>query len=426
MISADCVVTGCRQVLTCRGPLPKRREAMKDLGIVENGTVASHEGKIVFVGTDEEFQSGVRVEENAEWIDGRGMVALPGFVDSHTHLPFAGNRESEFRERLQGVTYAELAAGGKGIQTTVKATRAATAEELTALGLRRLDQMLLAGTTTVEAKSGYGLNQDDEIKQLEVLRDLQAAHPVDIVPTFMGAHEVPVEFKERREEYIELLTKRLIPEVRRRKLAEFFDVFCEEGVFSAAETRRLVDAAKAAGFRIKIHADEFVSLGGAELAAEVGAVSAEHLINISDRGIDALAQTETAAVLLPGVSFFLMMDKKAPARRLLDAGAVVALATDFNPGSSMVSSVLFVLRLGVYTLRMGIEEALNASTANGAYAVGRHDRIGSLEPGKRMDILLCDVENYVSLVYRMGENPVRLVLKDGKIVVKDGRRIVRA
>jgi imidazolonepropionase len=396
---------------------------MRDLGIVENGFVASREGTIVFVGTEGEFESGVRVMENAEWIDGRGMVALPGFVDAHTHLPFAGNREHEFRLRLEGATYAELAARGMGIQTTVLATRAAGKDELTALCLRRLDQMLLAGTTTVEAKSGYGLNHDDEIKQLEVLREIQSIHPVDIVPTFMGAHEIPPEFKSRRDDYLDFLTKTLIPEVRRRDLAEFFDVFCEEGVFSAAETRRLVEAAKASGFRIKIHADEFTTQGGAELAAETGASSAEHLISVSDRGIEDLARSGTAAILLPGVSFFLMMDKKAPARHLLDAGAVVALATDFNPGSSMVSSMLFVLRLGVYTLRMGIEEAINASTANGAYAVDRHALVGSLEPGKKMDLLLCDVEDYVSLVYRIGENPVRLVLKDGKTVVKDGRRV---
>ncbi len=398
---------------------------MRDLGIVGGGYVASHRGTIVFVGTEEEFRSEVHVEDDAEWIDGRGMIACPGFVDAHTHLPFAGNREQEFRLRLEGATYAELAASGKGIQTTVGATRAATKADLTALCLRRLDRMLLSGTTTLEAKSGYGLNKDDEIKQLEVLLELQSVHPVDIVPTFMGAHEVPPEFKSRRDDYIDLLTKTLIPEVRRRDLAEFFDVFCEEGVFSVSETRRLVEAAKAAGFKIKIHAEEFASLGGAELAAETGAASAEHLINVSERGIEELAKSGTAAVLLPGVSFFLMMGKRAPARRLLDAGAIVALATDFNPGSSMVSSMLFVLRLGVYTLRMGIEEAINAATANGAYAVDRHASAGSLEPGKKMDLLLWDVGDYVSLVYRLGENPLRSVLKDGKLVVKDGRRVAR-
>jgi imidazolonepropionase len=282
--------------------------------------------------------------------------------------------------------------------------------------------MLLTGTTTVEAKSGYGLNVDDELKQLEVLRDLGPLHPMDIVPTFMGAHEIPPEFSFRRDEYINLLIQTLIPEVRRRGLAEFFDVFCEPGVFSLDESAALIRAARDAGFKVKVHADEFVTLGGAELAAGLGAVSAEHLIAISDEGIRKLAAAGTAAILLPGVSFFLMMDRRAPARRLIDAGAAVALATDFNPGSSHLSSMLFVLQLGVFTLGMGVEEAVNACTANAAYAVDRHREVGTLEPGKRMDLLLLDVSDYLSLVYRLGPNPVRHVLKNGKVVVKDGRK----
>jgi imidazolonepropionase len=423
MTSADCVVAGCRQLLTCRGPAPKRKEALRELGVVENGWIASERGTIVFVGTEGEFRSNVRPDEGAEWFDARGMVACPGFIDAHTHLPFAGNREEEFHLRLQGWTYQQLAARGMGILTTVKATRAASREELRDLCLRRLDEMLLTGTTTVEAKSGYGLNAADEIKQLEVLGDLASLHPVEVVPTFMGAHEIPPEYRTRRDDYIRLLVRDLIPEVRRRGLAEFFDVFCEPGVFSLEETAALIRAAKDAGFKIKIHADEFVTLGGSELAADSGAASAEHLINISDEGIARLAASGTAAICLPGVSFFLMMDKRAPARRLIDAGAVVALATDFNPGSSMLNSMLFVLQLGVYTLRMGVEEALNACTANAAYAVDRQDRVGTLEPGKKMDLLLLDIPDYVSLVYRLGPNPVRHVLKNGKAVVRDGRRV---
>ncbi|MBE3144886.1 MAG: imidazolonepropionase [Planctomycetes bacterium] len=286
------------------------------------------------------------------------------------------------------------------------------------------ERINLTGTTTVEAKSGYGLNLEDEVKQLEALRDLDALHPVDIVPTFMGAHDVPPEYRDRREEYIQLLVDTLIPEVGRRGLAEFFDIFCEPGVFSLEETRRLVGTAKAAGFKIKVHADEFVTLGGAELAAEVGATSAEHLIAVSDEGITRLAASDTAAILLPGVSFFLMMDKRAPARRLIDAGAAVALATDFNPGSSHLSSMLFVLQLGVFTLGMTVEEAVNACTGNAAYAVGRHGTVGSLEPGKKMDLLLCDIPDHVSLAYDAGRNPVWTVIKNGRVVVEDGRRVV--
>ena len=423
MTSADCVVAGCRELLTCAGPLPKRGRALRQVGLVENGWVASSKGDIVFVGTEDEFLAQVSPDPGAVTVDGRGMVALPGFIDAHTHLPFAGDRAREFSLRIQGWTYQQLAERGMGIRTTVKATRAASLDDLLALCLRRLDRMLLTGTTTVEAKSGYGLNLEDEIKQLEVLRDLAALHPVDIVPTFMGAHDVPPEYRDRREEYVRLLVDALIPEVSKRGLAEFFDIFCEPGAFSIEETRALVQAAKAAGFKIKVHADEFVTLGGAELAAEVGAASAEHLIAVSDEGIARLAASDTAAIILPGVSFFLMMDKRAPARRLIDAGAAVALATDFNPGSSHLSSMPFVLQLGVFTLGMTVEEAVNACTANAAFAVGRHGSVGSLEVGKKMDLVLCDIPGYVSLAYELGRNPVRVVLKNGRVVVQDGRRV---
>jgi len=422
MISADCVVAGCRQVLTCRGPLPKRREALRDLGVIENGWIASDNGRIVFVGTETEFRSGVSAAAGARWIDGGAFVAMPGFVDAHTHLPFAGDRQQEFSLRLQGRTYQELAEKGMGIQTTVRATRAAGRDELRTLCLRRLDDMLLTGTTTAEAKSGYGLNAEAEIKQLEVLRDLGSLHPVDVIPTFMGAHEIPPEFSGRRREYVDLIIQTLIPEVKRRGLAEFFDVFCEAGVFGVEETAALLRAARDAGFKLKVHADEFVGLGGAQLAAGLGAVSAEHLIAVSEEGIRKLAASDTAAVLLPGVSFFLMMERRAPARRLIDAGAVVALATDFNPGSSHLSSMLFALQLGVFTLRMGVEEAVNACTANAACAIDRRHEVGSLEPGKKMDLLLLDISDYLSLAYRLGPNPIRWVLKDGKVVVKDGQR----
>jgi imidazolonepropionase len=425
MRSADLVVAGCRELLTCAGPLPKRGPALRQIGLVENGWVASSKGVIVFAGSEDEFQTQVTAEPDSLTVDARGLVALPGFVDAHTHLPFAGDRAKEFGLRIQGWTYQQLAERGMGIQSTVKATRAASLDDLVGLSVKRLDRMLLSGTTTVEAKSGYGLNIDDEIKQLEALRDLAALHPVDIVSTFMGAHDIPPEYRDRRDEYVRLLVDTLIPEVRGRGLAEFFDIFCEPTAFTLEETRTLAAAAQAAGFKVKIHADEFVSQGGAELAAEVGAVSAEHLIAVSDEGISRLAASDTAAILLPGVSFFLMMDKRAPARRLIDAGAAVALASDFNPGSSHLSSMPFVLQLGVFTLGMTVEEAINACTGNAAYAVGRHSAVGSLEPEKKMDLLLCDVPDHVSLAYEAGRNPVRTVIKSGKVVVEDGRRVGR-
>jgi imidazolonepropionase len=425
MTSADLVVAGCRELVTCAGPLPKRGPDLGRIGAVENGWLASSRGVVVYAGTEEGFRAQVAPGPDAVTIDARRFVALPGFVDAHTHLPFAGDRAKEFGLRVQGWTYQRLAENGLGIQTTVRATRAASLDDLAALTLMRLDRMLLTGTTTAEAKSGYGLNLEDEIKQLEALRDAAAVHPVDIVPTFMGAHDIAPEYRGRRGDYVRLLVETLIPEVRRRGLAEFFDIFCEPGAFTLEETRTLAAAARAAGFKVKIHADEFVSLGGAELAAEAGAVSAEHLIAVSDEGIARLAESGTAAILLPGVSFFLMMDKRAPARKLIDAGAAVALASDFNPGSSHISSMAFILQLGVFTLGMTVEEALCACTANAAYAIRRHDRVGSLEPGKAMDLLLCDVPDHVSLAYEAGRNPVRTVIKNGQIVVEDGRRTGR-
>lgn len=430
MIKADCVVTGCRELATCRGPIPKRREALNDAGLVENAWIAGCGGRIVFVGSEEEFRRTVRPEAGAVTLDAGGLVGFPGFVDAHTHLPFAGSRANEFSLRIQGWTYQQLAARGMGIRSTVRATRAATREELRDLCLARLDEMLLHGTTTAEAKSGYGLNLADEIKQLEAVRDAGALHPVDLIPTFMGAHEIPDEFRDRKEDYLDLLIHTIVPAVRDQSLARFFDVFCEEGVFSLDETKRLAEAALSAGFGLKIHADEFVSLGGTELAARLGAVSAEHLIAITESGVAALAGSETAAILLPNVPFFLMQDKKAPARRLIDSGAAVALASDFNPGSSMTSNMQWVVQLGVFQMRMTIEEALNAATANGAYAVREHDDRGSLEPGKKMDLVLCDMPSLADLVYHVGRNPVKHVLKEGRIVVMDNKvvyngRVVR-
>ncbi|MBN1223095.1 MAG: imidazolonepropionase, partial [Candidatus Aminicenantes bacterium] len=331
-----------------------------------------------------------------------------------------------FLLRLKGYTYQQLAARGMGIQTTVNATRKASEAELVELSLRRLDRMLLHGTTTAEAKSGYGLNLKDEMKQLQAIKKADANHPIDVVSTFLGAHEVPGEYKSRKEDYIHLLIHEILPKVKSGGLAEFFDVFCEEGVYTIEETERLVKAAKEAGLKIKLHADEFVSLGGAVLAAKEGAVSADHLIAVSAEGIKHLVDSRTVATLLPGVSYFLMHEKKAPARELIDAGAIVALATDFNPGSAMNESLLFVMRHAVYTLKMSIEESINAVTANGAFALDRENEVGSLEPGKKMDCILCEIPNYPYLVYHFGINPIKHVIKNGLLVVKDGRIITNA
>ncbi|UCE43152.1 MAG: imidazolonepropionase [Candidatus Aminicenantes bacterium] len=421
MNRADLAVLNCSQLLTCKGPIPKRESALQDVGLLENGCIASSKGEIVFVGDEEAFHRDVKMSDGGVCIDGQGLTGLPGFVDPHTHLPFAGSREDEFNLRVKGYTYQQLAKQGLGIQTTVNATRQASDEELLSLCLSRLDSMLIHGTTTVEAKSGYGLNKRDELKQLRVLKKADAVHPVDIVSTFMGAHEVPKEYKDRKAEYMDLLTQEILPEVKNQNLAEFFDVFCEEGVYSVEETRELIHVAKKAGFKIKIHADEFTPLGGAQLAAEEGAISAEHLIAITDDGIEKMAQSRTAAILLPGVSFFLMQQKTAPARKMIERGVILALATDFNPGSSMTESMLFILQLAVFTLKLGIEEAINTSTANASYALGKQAQVGSLEIGKKMDLILWDVPTYPYLVYHLGVNPIKHVIKNGKLAVEDGR-----
>lgn len=421
MIYADIVVTDIVQLVTCAGQAPRTGERMKDVGLIERAWVAGHQGKIVFVGQEKEFREKVQLTDKAKVIEASGLVGLPGLVDSHTHLPFAGEREKEFSLRISGYSYQQLAQMGLGIQTTVKATRAISPDELKKICLKRLETMLLNGATTIEAKSGYGLNFDDEIKQLEVLKELNSAQPVSIVPTFMGAHEIAPEYKNNRRAYLDLLKKEIMPEVKKRGLAEFFDIFCEPTVFNLEETRELATEALNLGYKLKIHADEFVPIGGTELAVELGARSVEHLINITPEGIDKLSKSQTVATLLPGVSFFLMMEKKAPARELLDKGAIVALATDFNPGSSHLMSMLFVLQLGVFTLRMTVEEAINACTINAAYAIDRHQQVGSIEPGKDFDLILCDMSSYISLAYELGRNPVKMVLKHGQVVVEDGR-----
>ncbi|MBS3819169.1 imidazolonepropionase [bacterium] len=424
MKSADLVVSNCNQLLTCRSSLPKRKKDLQDLQILEKGCIASYKGRIIFIGHERELNKEVTLEKNGLWINGKGLTAVPGLVDSHTHLPFGGSREEEFLLRLNGYTYQQLAQKGMGIKSTVESTRKIPENELFELCLSRLDSMLRHGSTTVEAKSGYGLNEKDEIKQLKVLKALHRAHPVDIVSTFMGAHEVPREFKSKKREYMNLLIQRILPQIKKNNLAEFFDIFCEQGVYSLEETRELVKAAQKAGFPIKIHTDEFVPLGGTNLAVKEKAVSAEHLIAITQKGIDLISKSNTVATLLPAVPFFLMQEKKPPARQLIENGAIVALASDFNPGSSMTESMFFVIQLAVFTLKMRIEEAINAATINAAYAIKREQEIGSLELGKKMDLLLCEVPNYAHLVYHMGINPVQHVIKNGKLVVQD-RLLVR-
>lgn len=408
----DLLIRNAGQLLTLKSQAPKTGKNLGELGIVEDGGVAVKDGKICWVGRSQEadFPAG-------QVIDALERVVMPGFVDPHTHLVFAGSREDEFELRLKGHSYAEIAAKGGGIRSTVRATRKASGDELLSLARRRLDVMLSWGTTTLEAKSGYGLSVADELKLLEVIRRLDEQQRVDIVATFLGAHEVPEEYGANREAYVQLLTNELIPEVASRGLAQFCDVFCEKGVFDLDESRRILSRGKELGLAPKIHADQLTQFGGAELAGEVGAVSAGHLNYPSDRGLAALKEAGTVAVLLPGADLFLGQIPGPPARKMIEMGIPVALATDFNPGSSPVCAMPVITGLACLLLKLTPAEAVAASTLSAAHAIGKGDRVGSIEVGKDADLLVLNVQKYGEIPYWFGHNPVDIVIKRGEVVV---------
>lgn len=394
---------------------------MNELSIIEDGSVWLENGRIERVGTDAELEAvyGERVTE-AEVVDATGRLVTPGLIDPHTHLVHAGTRQNEFNMRLNGATYMEIMNNGGGIHATTAATRNATHDQLYEESKRRLDLFLLHGVTTVEAKSGYGLTLADELKQLEVAKKLHEQHPVDLVSTFMGAHAVPREFKADPDAFVELVIREMIPEVARRKLAEFNDVFCERGVFTPEQSRRILEAGREYGLLPKIHADEIEPYEGAELAAAIGAVSADHLLRASDEGIKRMAEAGVIAVLLPGTAFFLMAES-ANGRKMIDAGVAVAISTDCNPGSSPTVSMPLIMNLGCLKMGMTPAEVLTAATINAAHAIRRAHDIGSIEPGKRADLTIFDVPDFMTLQYRYGVNPVHTVIKNGAIVVSEGR-----
>jgi imidazolonepropionase len=386
------------------------------LGIVRNGAVAIQDGRISWVGETSALPKESVLIPGGREIDCSGKVVMPGLVDAHTHLVFAGSREHEFELRIQGVSYLEIAEKGGGILSTVEATRKASFEELYALGKKRLDRLLSKGVTTIEAKSGYGLSLESELKILKVMKALQGSHPVDIVPTFLGAHTLPREYGEDRSGYVDLVTKEMIPRVAEEGLAEFCDVFCEEKAFRLEESRRILETGKRYGLKPKIHADQLTSGGGAELAAEVGACSADHLEFISQRGIEKLAEKKVTAVLLPGASFFLSMKKFPPAREMIENGVAVSLATDLNPGSSMTESLPLIMTMGCTLFGMTPKEVIQAATIHAARSMGKENEIGTLEVGKRADLLLLDIPNYRYLPYHFGVDHVDRVIKAGKVV----------
>jgi imidazolonepropionase len=381
-----------------------------------NGALVARAGVVEWIGPSAALPP---LPADAEVVDASGRVVIPGLVDSHTHLVFAGSREDEFEQRLRGRTYAQIAEAGGGINATVRQVRAASKDQLKALARRRLDRLLGFGVTTVEVKSGYGLSVGDEIKCLEVIAELNAEGPLELVPTFLGAHAVPPEFGSDREGYLRLLCEEMLPEAARRGLAEFCDVFCETGVFSLAESECVLLRARELDLRLKLHADELTPLGGAELAARVGAVSADHLLCVTEAGIEALAGAGTVATLLPGTAFFLGVDY-APARRLIERGVTVALASDCNPGTCPTENLPLVGTMACTQMGMLPAEALTALTLNAAQAVGRADRIGSLEVGKQADLVILDVPDYRRLFYHYGVNHVWRVVKRGRVVYTAG------
>lgn len=420
MIDADLAVTGIGELATPLGTAARTGTDQGRLHVVADAAVACRDGAIVFAGTQAEFHQ--RVEVNGETLDARGGTVLPGFVDCHTHLPFAGWRDDEFAERLKGVTYSEIAARGGGILNSVRQLRKLSRQDLVERCRSRLDAMMAGGTTTVEAKSGYGLSLDDEIKQLEAIRDVSAQHPLRLVSTFLGAHTVPEEFRpDRRDDYLTLLIDTILPAVKERGLAEYADAFVDANAFTLDEADAFLTAASDAGLGVRLHADQLADDGAAGLAAELGAASADHLEYVSDAGIAAMAKAGTTAVLLPAVTLFLKMQQHAPGRKLVDAGVPVALATDYNPGSCPCHSMTTVLWIACLTAGLEVDEAITAATLNAAASLGRAGRIGSIEPGKRADLVVHAVPNRNHLVYRFGTERVQTVVVDGQIAYRAHR-----
>ncbi|MDD4583693.1 MAG: imidazolonepropionase [Eubacteriales bacterium] len=409
---AKTILVHASELVTCSGFRAKCGSEMKELTIIEDGAILIENGMITAVGTTEEL---FPFHKDAQVIDCTGKAVLPGFVDSHTHFVFDGYRAEEFSWRLKGESYMGIMLRGGGIQSTTLATRAASKDCLAELGRKRLASMLSLGVTTVEGKSGYGLDLDTEIKQLEVMRQLKEQQPVDIVPTFMGAHSVPMEYKGDPDGYINFIINRVLPVVAEKKLAEFCDVFCEANVFDLEQSRKLLLAGEKYGMKPKLHADEIVSIGGTALAARLGAVSADHLLHASEEGISLLAEKKVVATLLPATAFSLK-EPYAKARRMIDRGCAVALASDFNPGSCFTNSIPLLFALATIYMDMTIEETVTAMTINGAAALNRADRIGSIDPGKIADLIVLEYPSYQFLHYHIGMNIVEKVIKRGKLV----------
>lgn len=411
---ADLLIRNTCEVLTCAGPAPRRGPAQAQAGSIANAAVAARAGIIVFVGDEAEWRRRGTLVDNARIIDAGGGAVVPGFVDAHTHAIYAGHRRDELRRRLAGDTYPNIAAEGGGIIATVRATRAASEDELGIETRRRLDEMLRCGTTTAEVKSGYGLTTESELKILRVVAHLSREHPIELSPTFMGAHEVPIEWRDRRRSYIEQVRQDMLPAVANAGLAEWCDVFCETGVFTPEESRAILIDARRLGLKLRIHADQLGPSGGSRVAAELKVRSADHLVFVEPGAARALAAAGTVATLLPAASFYLKIGRFAPARMLIEHGVPVALATDVNPGGGFSPSLSFAMTLACFEMDLTFEEALVGATLNAAYALDRDERIGSLEAGKAMDAVI--VNGPAIDLIRIGASTIRAVVKTGCVV----------
>ena len=412
-MTVDLLIENADRIYTCRGPAPRAGDAQGDAGAIDHASIAARDGRIIAVGPAADVRSTIRVSSATVIIDGARSTIVPGFVDAHTHLVFAGDRRDELRRRLAGAAYAQIAADGGGIVKTVRATRDATEQQLVEAALPRLGAMLACGTTTAEVKSGYGLTVASELRMLRAIRTLSTLQPIEISPTFMGAHEIPVEFRDRRAEYVRVVIDEMIPAVAAEGLAEWCDVFCEQGVFTPDETREIVVAGRRHGLKPRIHADELALSGGSQVAADVGARSADHLIFVDEAHARRLAGAGVVATLLPAAAFYLKLGRFAPARLLIDCAVPVALASDVNPGGGFSPSMPFAMTLACFAMNMTLEESLVAATLNAAASLDRADRVGSLEIGKQMDAVIID--GTLSDIIRIGAPVIRSVVKKGRV-----------
>jgi len=416
----DLVIFNANELITMNTKFgaPRIGKNMSELSIIDNGAIGVKDDRIMYVGTTDELISKFSLNEIKTKIDATNKLVTPGFVDPHTHIIFDGSRENEFQMKLEGKSYLEILQAGGGILKTVRETRKASLEKLVENGKKILDRMMSYGTTTVEAKSGYGLSTESELKILKALQILNEEHPLDIVSTFLGAHAIPLEYKDKPDDYIELIISDMIPKIVKQGLAEFCDVFCEKGIFSIEHSRKILKTALRYGLKPQIHIDEIADTNGALLAAELKAIQTGHLLKSNDNGLKAMAEAGVIATLLPGTPFCLMLKEYAPARKMIELEIPIALATDLNP-NCWTESMQMIMTLACYNMKLSPAEALTAATINSACAIDRQDEIGSIEVGKKADIVIFDVPNYNFLPYQFGVNLVSKVIKSGKILINN-------